>query len=356
MTGREQQLVADVIDSNYLNDGDVTRRFERALADLLGARFAVAVTSGTSAIFVALAAHGIGAGDEVIVPDVTFIATANAVRLTGATPVLVDVERATLNISADATERAITPRTRAIVPVHVSGRGADMAPILDIAKRHGIVVVEDAAEALLSAIDGKYLGTFGAAGCFSFSPNKTITTGQGGLVVTDDAALHTRLREVKDHGRATTGTGGDDLHPVVGYNFKMTNMQAAVGLAQLTELTNRAERQKAIYRRYVEQLRDVPGITLPGFALDRGECPQWVDAVVEQRAALCRQFDDAGIGYRRFWLPIHTQTPYREADDRFPNTMWLAERAMWLPSAFTLTDADIDLVCQHIRTTVSAPV
>ena len=180
----ERDALLKVIDSNYLNDGDVTAEFEQRSAALLGARYAVATTSGTSAIFLALKSLNVGHGDEVIVPDVTFIATANAVTLTGATPILVDVDPETLMIDPRAVERAITPRTKAVVPVHVSGRAAALEPILAIASRRGVSVVEDAAEALLSKYQGRCLGTFGVAGCFSFSPNKTVTTGQGGLVVT----------------------------------------------------------------------------------------------------------------------------------------------------------------------------
>lgn len=356
IAGGEYERLQAVLDSNYLNDGDLTRRFERAIADRVGARYAVAVSSGTTAIFAALAASGIGAGDEVLVPDITFVATANAVRLTGATPVLVDVDRATLNMCPISAEAAITGRTRAVVPVHVSGRGAGIGAIVALAARRGLTVVEDAAEALLSASHGRFLGTMGAAGCFSFSPNKTITTGQGGMVVTDSADLHERLREIKDQGRRTTGTGGDDLHPVVGYNFKLTNLQAAVGLAQLEKLDTRVARLKAIYRSYRDRLRGVAGLRLPGFDLDGGECPQWVDAVVEDRSRLCRQFDAAGIGYRRFWLPLHHQAPYHTSDERFPNAVWLSTRALWLPSAFSLSDEDIVTVCAEVQAASNAPV
>ena len=159
MTGGELELVREVIESNYLNDGDVTERFERAVADRVGSKHAVAVTSGTTAITLALMAAGVRAGDEVVVPDMTFIATANAVRLAGGTPVLADVDDRTLNLDPAALERAITPRTRAVVPVHVSGRAADMAAILKVARKHDIAVVEDAAEAFISRVDGRALGT-----------------------------------------------------------------------------------------------------------------------------------------------------------------------------------------------------
>jgi perosamine synthetase len=345
----EYKLIAEVLDSNYLNDGQVTAQFEQKLAELLGCKHVVAVTSGTVAIFLALVGVGVGPGDEVIVPDVTFIATANAVVMAGAKPVLVDIEPATLNIDPAAMVRAITPRTKAVIPVHVSGRAANLPAIMEIAERHGLVVIEDAAEAFMSRFKGKYLGTFGKAGCLSFSPNKTITTGQGGVILTNDDELHLRLRELKDQGRAMQGTGGDDIHPRVGYNFKLTNLQAAVGLGQLTRLETRLERMKRTYQIYVEGLSGLEEISLPGFQIEQGEMPQWTDAVVERRDDLDDYLRAHNIQCRRFWWPLHTQAPYRLPDDNFPHSTRLMPQALWLPSAFTLSDADIETICWRIR-------
>lgn len=349
----ELGLVRDVLESNYLNDGDVTTRFESRISELVGAKYAVAVTSGTTAIYLALAGLGIGYGDEVIVPDITFIATANAVTMTGAKPVLADVDPGTLNLSPEAFEAAITPRTRAVVPVHISGRAADMVAILNIAARFGIEVIEDAAEGFMSRHRGRCLGTFGKAGCFSFSPNKTITTGQGGIVVTDDETLQCRLRELKDQGRPVRGTGGDDLHPTLGYNFKFTNLQAAVGLGQLAYLHERIDRMKAIHRGYVHGLSGIDGIQLPGFHLEDGECPQWTDALIERRDAVDDYLRKNDAHCRRFWFPLHTQAPYREPEQRFPNAVRVAARALWLPSAFSLTDDDVSSVCALISDCLS---
>jgi perosamine synthetase len=345
----ELPAVRDVLESNYLNEGDVTAAFEGRIASLVGAPYAVAVTSGTAAITLALMATGVGAGDEVIVPDLTFIATANAVVLAGARPVLVDVDPRTLNIDPEAAARAITPRTKAIVPVHVSGRAANMRAITALAQQHRLAVVEDAAEALRSRHEGRYLGTHGDAGCFSFSPNKTITTGQGGMIVTSDDRLHRRLRELKDQGRPVRGTGGDDLHPTLGFNFKLTNLQAAVGMAQLTYLETRLARQRQIYAEYSVGLRGVNGITLPGFATDLGETPQWTDALCDRRDELDEHLRSLNIHTRRFWFPLHTQEPYRRNDEAFFHSTGLCRRALWLPSAFTLTTEDITSVCNHIR-------
>lgn len=345
----EKTLLAEVVDSGFLNDGPLTSRFERQVADLLGAKHVIATTSGTAAIFLALAAAGVGPGDEVITPDVTFIATQNAVSLTGAKPVLVDVNPDTLNIDPDAVERAVTPRTKAIVPVHVSGRAADMESLAAVANRHGLVIVEDAAEAFLSKYQGKYLGTLGIAGCFSLSPNKTITTGQGGLVATNDDRLHVRLRELKDQGRPVRGTGGDDAHNSVGYNFKFTDMQAAVGLAQLRDVPRRVERMRSIYRGYRDALRGAEGVSVIPFRIDEGELPQWTDVLANRRDELFDNLAARGMHGRRFWHPIHSQPPYRAAPERFPNSSRQIPRAMWLPSAFTLTDEDVAAVCAEIR-------
>lgn len=351
LAGTELEHIRAVLDSNYLNDGDVARRFERQFAEMVGAPYAVAVTSGTAAIFMGLAACGVGPGDEVLVPDLTFIATANAVRLTGATPVLVDIDRATLTLDPAATERAMTTRTKAIVPVHVTGRAGTLSQILSLAKARKLAVVEDAAEAFLSRHNGRCLGTFGKAGCFSFSPAKTFSTGQGGMVVTADAELHTRLRQLKDQGRAVTGTGGDDLHPVVGYNFKLTNLQAAVGLAQLAVVASRIQRMRAIQRIYREHLSPVKGITVLPFSAD--EVPQWTDVLIEDRDRVAAEMREHGMQSRNFWFPLHTQGPYRQEDALFPNATWASPRALWLPSAYTLTDEDVRSVCAVIRNALS---
>lgn len=351
----EKSLLAEVVDSGFLNDGPLTSRFEQQVAELLGARHVVATTSGTAAIFLSLAAIGVGPGDEVITPDVTFIATQNAVSLTGAKPVLVDVNPDTLNLDPRTAERAVTPRTKAIVPVHVSGRAADMDGLAAVSNRHGLPIIEDAAEAFLSQYRGKCLGTLGIAGCFSLSPNKTITTGQGGLIATNDDRVHVRLRELKDQGRPVRGTGGDDAHNSVGYNFKFTDMQAAVGLAQLRDVPRRVERMKSIHRGYRDGLRGVEGVRVIPFRIEEGELPQWTDIMADRRDELFKHLAARGMHGRRFWHPIHTQPPYRAPAERFLNSSRQISRAMWLPSAFTLADADVAAVCTEVRNFFEMP-
>jgi perosamine synthetase len=345
---REAQYVDEVLASTFLNDGEMTAAFERRLCELLGAQHVVTTTSGTTALFAALVAAGIKPGDEVLVPDVTFIATANAVTMAGATPVLVDVDPNTLTISPAAAATAITKKTRAIIPVHLSGRSADMPAILALARKHKLKVIEDAAEALVShAPDRRALGTIGDAGCFSFSPNKMITTGQGGAVATSDDALAGRLRELKDQGRPTRGTGGDDTHVSVGFNLKFSNLQAAVGLGQLDLLGIRRRRVRQIYELYDELLAGVDGVRLIGF--DEYESPLWVDAIVERRDELDAHLAANNIQGRRFWHALHTQAPYRRSPEPFKVSGTLAPRAYWLPSSFLLTDRQVERVCNAIR-------
>lgn len=347
---KEQEFIKKVFDNNFPNEGELSASFEQKICDLLGCKYAVTTTSGTAALFLALKAIGIKYGDEVVIPDITFIATANAVEMCGAKPVLVDIDQATMNMSPDAFARAITKKTKAVIPVHVSGRAADMEAIMQISQNNRIAIIEDSAEAFMSMHRGKYLGTFGIAGCFSFSPNKTITTGQGGMIVTDDGDLYIRLRELKDQGRPKRGTGGDDLHNVVGYNFKFTDLQAAVGLGQLTYLKSRMKRMKRIYQLYVKNLKGLEGISLFDVDINAGELPQWTDALIECRDDLCTYLATHNIECRRYWLPVHTQVPYRLKNDNFPNSTKLSPKALWLPSAFTLSDNDINKVCAHIKT------
>lgn len=346
---KEKKLITEVLKSNFLNDGEYTTKFEREITKLLGCKYAVAVTSATAAMFVSLKALNIGFGDEVIVPDMTFIATPNAVEMAGAKAVLVDIDPKTLTISTEAIKKAITKKTKAIIPVHVSGRAADMRAILKIAKGYNLLVIEDAAEAFMSKHNGKYLGTLGVMGCFSFSPPKIITTGQGGMIVTNNDRLVPRLRELKDQGRPQRGTGGDDIHYSIGFNFKFTNLQAAVGLGQLSYLNKRMRRMKKINFLYSQHLKGLEGIKVFDVDLDRGELSLWTDALVDKRDELDKYLSKKGINCRRFWFPIHTQKPYKLPDKIFPNSSRLSPKALWLPSAFTMTDKQVKYVCREIK-------
>lgn len=345
---REREIVLRVLDSNFPNDGEVTEEFAAEVAALCGARFGVGVTNGTAALFMAVAAFGIGPGHEVIVPDLTFIASANAVALAGARPVLVDVRREDMNIDPEEVERAISSRTRAILAVHVNGRAAPMKDLEAIAARHGLRVIEDAAEGFGSKLDGRGLGSIGDVGCFSFAPSKIITTGQGGVVVTNDEAIYGRLRELKDQGRPVRGTGGADEHPRLGFNFKLSNVLAAIGLAQLQDLDRRLAHLKNLYGWYGEGLAGLDGIEAPPFQIERGESPQWVDVLARNREGLVAALNAEGMETRKFWYPLHFQPPYRCDGRRFPNATYLSKHGLWLPSALSVTREDVARVCRAV--------
>jgi perosamine synthetase len=234
--------------------------------------------------------------------------------------------------------------------VHVNGRGGSIHDVVAVAREHRLRVVEDASEALASSAHGVRLGSIGDAAAFSFAPTKLVTTGQGGVVVTDDADVVRRVRELKDQGRATRGTGGADHHPVFGFNFKLTNVQAAIGLAQLDRVEERLAHIRALEEWYQEGLADVPGIRLVGSDRAAGEALAWIDVVVDDRTGLVEHLRADGIDPREFWFPLHTQPPYAADDSSFANARWISEHGLWLPSALTLTREDVARVCASVRT------
>jgi len=351
LSGRELELVRGVLEREYVNDGPLTREFERKVAAFVGTRHAVAVTSGTAAIALALMAAGIGPGDEVLVPDLTFIATANAVRLAGADVKLVDVEPVRFGVDPDAVRAAIGSRTRALVTVDVNGRGADYTRLEAICRERDLVLICDAAEGLGSRFAGRMLGSFGVAGCFSFSANKTITAGQGGMIVTDSDALHDRLRELKDQGRRKSGTGGDDMHPVLGFNFKFTDLQAAVALAQFEEIEQRLAQAVRRDEAYRERLSNQPGLRLAPTS-EPGEVRQWTDVLIEERGKIVAALEVEQIASRNFWFPLHRQEPYRNVDAIFSNSIAVSERGLWLPSRLDMGEGAIDRICDVIVSTL----
>ena len=343
----DYEFIKQALDANFINEGRLTEELEKQIASFLGVKHAIATTSGTAAIFLSLKAVGVERGDEVIVPDATFIATANAVELAGAKPILVDIDPETLTISVEAVKKAITSKTKAVVPVHVTGRGADMEKILEIAKARNFFVIEDAAEALGSKHKGKFLGTLGSAGCFSFAANKTLATGQGGMIVTNSDEVFKKLRPLKDQGRPVRGTGGDDLHNTIGYNFRMTDLQAAVGLGQFAHLKERLQRMKRNYELYAENLKDIKEIKV--FPSTDEEMPQWTDIMTDKRDELEKYLRGKNIDCRKYWHPIHRQLPYKLPDDNFPVSTELLPKSLWLPSAFTLIDEDVSRVSNEIK-------
>ncbi len=343
----EKEELIKTIDSGWFTEAGRTREFESLFAQYVGSKYAAAVNNGTVSLTIALIALGIGKGEEVIVPDFTMIASANGVKLAGAEPVLVDIDRQTLCINLEAAEAAITGKTRAIMPVPLNGRHPDMDSLREIARRHDLFILEDAAQALGSRYKGKHLGTLGHVGSFSFSTPKIITTGQGGMLVTDDEELYQKITQIKDFGRRSRS---EDYHVTMGFNFKFTDFQAAVGLAQMKKLDWRVRRKKEIYKLYYDLLKDIEGTKFIDTDLD-DTSPWFIDILVEggRRNELASYLKEKGIGTRPFYPPVHTQPPYSYVVGDFKNSDWASQRGLWLPSSSFLTDEDIERVCGEIR-------
>lgn len=344
----EKIEVLKVLESGYINDGELVRQFENDFSKLIGVKYSVAVTSGTAALTLALIGLGINKDDEVIVPDFTFIATANAVKLSGASVKLVDIEPKRFNIDPEKVIEAIGPKTKAIIAVDVNGRGADYSTLSEICKAENLFLICDSAEALGSKYNNQYLGSYGDAACFSFSANKTVTSGQGGMITTNNENLYYRLRELKDQGRRFGGTGGDDLHPVLGFNFKYTNLQAAVAIAQMKRLNSRIQHAKNRDQLYLKYLKNAQNVTLPASENQIAEVCQWTDLLSNKRKHIEEIFKNNNIGCRPFWFPLHRQTPYKQEDKAFKNAIHVSETGMWLPSAFNIEEKDIKSVSDLI--------
>lgn len=351
LAGNEKKYVLDCLDTNWISsNGKYIGEFETRFAEFCGVKHAIATNNGTTALHLALVALGLEPGDEVIVPTVTYIATANAVRYCGATPVLVDVGASTLNIDPAAIEAKITPRTRGIIPVHLYGHPADMDAINEIASRHGLWVVEDAAEAHGAEVRGRRVGGLGTCATFSFFGNKIITTGEGGMVTTNDDELAEKLRLFR-------GQGMDPKRrywfPVVGYNYRMTNIQAALGLAQLEGIDEALRQRDTLARWYDAALAELrEWIILPSQEA-WGKEVYWMYNIFlrqgdqQQRDAVMQALDEAGIETRPVFYPMHVMPPYRE-DANYPVADQWSQRGINLPTHQDLTQDDVRRIADSL--------
>jgi perosamine synthetase len=339
----ETAAVLGVMESGFITEGRKTRELENEMARFFGGPHAIVVNNATLALTIALEALGIGPGNEVIVPDFTFIATANAVSLAGAKPVFADIDRKTFTLDLADAEARITRRTAAIVPVHLNGRSLDMDALGALAKKHGLAIVEDAAQAMGSARGGQYLGTFGDAGIFSLGTTKIITAGQGGVILTRRDDLRDACARIKDHGRLSRSA---EVHDTLGFNSKFTDLQAAGALAQFRKLPERIEKKRALFREYTAGLAGIADIAIP--PMDLGEAVPWfVDILCIGRDALELHLAGHGIETRRFYLPVHSQPCYRAAGD-YPATQEISARGLWLPSSINLSRSDVEHVCARV--------
>ena len=345
----EKQAMMEYLDSGgWLTEFQKTREFEHMLAEYVGAKYASVVSNGTISLIIALMAFDITGGDEVIVPDYTMIASANAIVLAGAKPVLVDIDPSNLCLDLGLAEKAITPKTRAIMFVSLNGRCPDMNQLVALARKHNLSLIEDAAQSLGSRYHGKHLGTFGKVGSFSFSFPKIITTGQGGALTTDDEELFNKISGIKDFGRIKSGV---DYHEIMGLNAKFTDLQAVVGIEQMKKLEWRVSRKKEIYKLYHDLLQGIEPIEFIDTNLE--DCSPWfIDVLVSGdsvRDDLAAFLNGRGIGTRPFYPAIHTQPPYSHIRGDFKNSEHVAKCGLWLPSSSFLSDEDIERVCMTMR-------
>ncbi len=380
LTGEEGAAVAEAIASGWVSQGPRVREFEEAFAARMGAAAAVATTSCTTALALALHVSGVGPGDEVVVPSLSFIATANAVWHCGAQPVFADIDPRTYNLDAAAAERAIGPRTKAIMPVHQVGLPADMDAFFELGERHGVAIVEDAACAIGALYKGRPIGSLPSLACFSLHPRKVITTGEGGMITVQDPAVAERLRRLRAHGMDTSDLARHTAEDVViegyperGFNFRMTDMQAALGLCQLRELDWILERRRQLAERYSEALERIPYLQAPydppyAQRTWQSYCVRVRPGAPVGRTGVMRSLLRDGIATRRGVMAIHEEASYAESLETggraappnteaatraaLPHTEAATRETLMLPLFPDLTDEEQDRVIDSLAETL----
>ena len=348
----EKKYLCECVDSSFVSTiGPFVTKFEEVFAKYLEVPRAVSVQSGTSALHIALIELGITSGDEVILPALTFVASANPIRYVGATPVFVDVDPVTWNISPEKIEKAITKKTKAIMPVHLYGNPCDMDSIMNIAKKHDLFVIEDATESLGATYTGRYTGTIGDIGCYSFNGNKVITTGGGGMVVAKDAQRAEHIKFLVNQARDVSK---GFYHTEVGYNMRMTNLEASLGLAQMERLHTFIEKKKSFNNIYREILADIPFIKFQEEDA-QGKSAWWLSSVTIEHphkdiSAIQEDLKSKGIPSRRLFVPINKFPPYKNyTPHEFPTCEYLYEYGMNLPSSTVNNEDDIIFVAEALK-------
>jgi perosamine synthetase len=352
------ELVVRVLRSNRLSIGPFIKQLERDFADYIGTKYAVAVTNGTSGLHLCMRAAGLAEGDEVITTPFSFIASANCILYERATPVFVDIDEASLNIDPALVARAITARTRAMLPVHVFGQPCAMDELQAVCRDRNLVLVEDACEAVGAEYKGRKVGTFGKAAVFSFYPNKAMTLGEGAVVATDDPQWAELMQSLRNQGRSDGGTGyfSDRL----GYNYRLDEMSAALGVAQLERLDRLLALRQAVATRYSEMLRRVPGVTVKS-AVSSTTRMSWFVFVIHldpriDRDRVIEQLEARGIPSRVYFTPIHLEPYYRQRFGFRPGDFPVAERVaasiLALPFHTNLSDAEMDEVVAALQSAV----
>ena len=367
LNGNESKYLTECIETGWISsEGPFVRKLEDGMAAVGGQRHGVAVTNGSAALDLAVAALGIGPGDEVILPTFTIISCGAAITRAGATPVVVDCEPLTWNMDPTRIEAAITPRTKAIMVVHIYGLPVDMDPVMDIAQRHGLKIIEDSAEQIGQVYRGgksrtpRMIGSFGDVATFSFYPNKHVTTGEGGMVLTSDDALAERCRNLRN---LCFGKTRRFVHEELGWNFRMSNLQAAVGVAQMERLPQTLEKKRQIGVWYNELLADVADLERLPARTDYAENIYWVYGVVLKNSVpldaeeAMERMRTKGIGTRPFFWPMHEQPVFRKMglfrDVSCPVAERIARRGFYVPSGIALTRDQAEKVAEALRQLLS---
>ncbi len=357
LDGKEREYLLECIDTGWISsEGPFVRRFESEFAARHGRGHGVAVTNGSAALDAAVAALGLEQGDEVIMPAFTIVSCANAIVRSGATPVLVDCDPVTWNMDVHAVKQRITPRTRAVMAVHIYGLPVHMQPLCELAREHGLMIIEDAAEVIGQTCEDRPCGSFGDISVFSFYPNKHVTTGEGGMILTDEAGLADRCRGLRN---LCFQAKQRFVHEEMGWNLRMTNLQAALGVAQLEMLETHLDRKRAIGAFYTRALSGLDHLQLPLESTLYADNVYWVFGLVlgdqvpfEAREAMAR-LGKLGIGTRPFFWPMHEQPLFHNMGlfegERHPVSERLARRGFYIPSGLALTDSQLERVADAVR-------
>lgn len=356
--GRELDAVAQVLATGYLTQGPRTAEFERKFAAFIGSRHAFAMTSCTTALHLALVVADVEAGDEVLVPDFTFPATANVVVQLGAVPVLVDIDLDTFTVNQEDFARKITPRTKAAIPVHTFGCSADMSPIMQIARQAGIAVIEDAACAVGTTYNGRFCGTFGDLGCFSFHPRKVITTGEGGMITTDNDDLARRIQLLRNHGGVRVG--GWYEFEAAGFNYRLSDVQGAIGVAQMDKLPQLMAGNRAMAVKLRNRLATIPGIRPPAEPSWGGHIYQSFVVLADEgldRDRLITFMREHGVETTLGTYALHDQ-PFFQREfgyrpGQLPRSHAAFTRTITLPLYPQLTEVDLDIIATALAAAVS---
>lgn len=354
----EYEAIRDCFDANWLTEGPKSKIFVASLCELMGVKHASLAPNGTLAIYLALRAMNIGPGDEVIVPAFTFLGSASAVEMVKATPVFCDIDPDTLQAHAEHFRARLTPRTKVIMPVHIYGMTCDMAPIMDLARQRSLLVIEDAAQAVGVRYNDQHAGTFGDVGTFSFFADKTITTGEGGLIVTNDDRFANNLVYLRNQGRLDRGSF---IHPQMGYNFRLTDLQAAVGIAQLAKLSEIIRIKRELLANYHAQLDSVPQVRFINVTPGSTYIPFRVAIYAKRARELIQYMEERNIQTRTFFYPLHRQPAFGYLkhdpayagpleDSSFPGAVYAYENGVCLPSYPALPLDDLTYVCEQIKT------